>query len=70
MLITFVTLGKYLEAYAKGKTASALQKLMELQPVVATQCHTPKESLITIESKDGTNTKIEKLVDGQSLENG
>ena len=38
MLLTFVTLGKYLEAYAKGKTASALQTLMELQPVIATSC--------------------------------
>ena len=35
MLLTFVTLGKFLETYAKGKTANALQKLMELQPVVA-----------------------------------
>jgi len=32
MLLTFVTLGKFLESYAKGKTASALQHLMELQP--------------------------------------
>jgi len=35
MLLTFVTFGKYLEAYAKGRTASALQTLMELQPTVA-----------------------------------
>jgi Cu+-exporting ATPase len=35
MLFTFVTLGKFLEAYAKGKTASALQMLMELQPNAA-----------------------------------
>jgi Cu+-exporting ATPase len=35
MLFTFVTLGKFLESYAKGKTASALQTLMELQPVMA-----------------------------------
>lgn len=41
MLITFVTLGKYLESYAKGKTASALQTLMELQPVIATHCDIP-----------------------------
>lgn len=32
MLLTFVTFGKYLEAYAKGKTAQALYKLLELQP--------------------------------------
>lgn len=35
MLLTFVSFGKFLEAYAKGKTASALQKLMELQPMNA-----------------------------------
>jgi P-type Cu+ transporter len=35
MLLTFVTLGKFLECYAKGKTASALQALLELQPVHA-----------------------------------
>ena len=32
MLFTVVTLGKFLEAYAMGKTASALQMFMELQP--------------------------------------
>jgi P-type Cu+ transporter len=35
MLLNFVTLGKFLECYAKGKTASALQALLELQPVHA-----------------------------------
>merc|ERR1712176_699721 len=37
MLLTFVTLGKFLEAYAKGKTATALKTLMELQPLFATR---------------------------------
>ncbi len=37
MLLTFVTLGKYLESYAKGKTASALLTLMELQPLNASR---------------------------------
>lgn len=32
MLLTFVTFGKFLEAYAKGKTSSALEALMKLQP--------------------------------------
>ncbi|KAL9185815.1 hypothetical protein ACHAXT_003592 [Thalassiosira profunda] len=45
MLITFVTLGKYLEAYARGKTAGALQKLMELQPVSATRAVLPQDVL-------------------------
>ena len=35
MLLSFVTLGKFLESYAKGKTASALHTLMELQPLFA-----------------------------------
>mmetsp|Transcript_50665 Transcript_50665/g.75098 ORF Transcript_50665/g.75098 Transcript_50665/m.75098 type:complete len:1065 (-) Transcript_50665:92-3286(-) len=35
MLLTFVTLGKFMEAHARGKTAMALQKLMELQPQMA-----------------------------------
>lgn len=45
MLLMFVTLGKFLESYAKGKTASAIQSLMELQPVTAIRC--------TIDSYDG-----------------
>merc|ERR1719223_1554292 len=45
MLLTFVTLGKYLESFARGKTASALQKLMELQPVVATKAKVPPNLL-------------------------
>ncbi|CAN0043760.1 unnamed protein product, partial [Phaeothamnion confervicola] len=32
MLLTFITLGKYLEAVAKGKTSQALTLLMRLQP--------------------------------------
>jgi cation transport ATPase len=35
-LITFVTLGKYLEAYARGETAGALCMLIKLQPILAT----------------------------------
>ncbi len=34
-LITFVTLGKYLEAKAKGKTSEAIEKLMGLAPKTA-----------------------------------
>ncbi len=52
MLLTFVTLGKFLEAYAKGKTASALQTLMELQPVIATRC-TVEESSVETDEDNG-----------------
>eukprot|EP00602_Paraphysomonas_sp_CaronLab_P008621 CAMPEP_0185034404 /NCGR_PEP_ID=MMETSP1103-20130426/24264_1 /TAXON_ID=36769 /ORGANISM="Paraphysomonas bandaiensis, Strain Caron Lab Isolate" /LENGTH=1244 /DNA_ID=CAMNT_0027571049 /DNA_START=102 /DNA_END=3836 /DNA_ORIENTATION=+ len=36
MLLLFVTLGKYLEAYAKGSTTSAMTSLLKLQPRKAT----------------------------------
>ncbi|XP_010529297.1 PREDICTED: copper-transporting ATPase RAN1-like [Tarenaya hassleriana] len=35
MLITFVLLGKYLEALAKGKTSDAIKKLVKLAPATA-----------------------------------
>jgi len=36
MLASFLTLGRYLEARAKGKTSGAIGRLMELQPDTAT----------------------------------
>jgi Cu+-exporting ATPase len=36
ILITFVILGRYLEAQAKGKTSEAIKKLMQLSPKTAT----------------------------------
>ena len=36
MLYLFVTLGKFFEAYAKGKTVSAISTLLQLQPLQAT----------------------------------
>nr|CCA15420.1 coppertransporting ATPase putative [Albugo laibachii Nc14] len=35
MLITFVTLGKYMESVAKGKTTDALSQLLSMQPKTA-----------------------------------
>ena len=32
MIVTLITVGKYMEAKAKGKTGAALKKLMELAP--------------------------------------
>ncbi|EED86889.1 copper transporter, ATP dependent, partial [Thalassiosira pseudonana CCMP1335] len=59
-LITFVTLGKYLEAYARGKTAGALQTLMELQPVSATRatCNRRGEEGYRISEKDISEIRI------------
>ena len=77
-LITFVTLGKYLEAYARGKTAGALQTLMELQPVSATRTILPDDVLklmkevqsseeMDVEEKNKNITKIFSKVHVNSL---
>jgi len=58
MLISFVTLGKFMESYAKGKTASALQKLMELQPVIATRCIIPKTYVDTTDAVEKFHTNF------------
>ncbi|KAL3803371.1 hypothetical protein HJC23_009335 [Cyclotella cryptica] len=67
-LITFVTLGKYLEASARGKTAGALKTLMELQPVSATSVSLPREIAERVEEFDHAtrtteNTGMEKSMD-------
>ena len=49
ILITFVMLGKYLEAVAKGKTSAAIKKLMGLQPKTALVIRYGKEQEIPIE---------------------
>lgn len=51
-LITFVTLGKYLEAYARGKTAGALRTLMELQPVSASKALLPEDIMEQVKQFD------------------
>ena len=51
MLLTFVTLGKFLEAYARGKTASALSELMRLQATTATRILHPQANDVTDPSK-------------------
>lgn len=58
MLLTFVTFGKFLEAYARGKTATALQTLMQLQPVVAYKVQAEdKDALV----KESSNVSIHGL---------
>lgn len=49
MLATFLTLGRYLEARAKGKTSEAIKKLMGLQPKTAIVIRNKKEREIAIE---------------------
>jgi P-type Cu+ transporter len=49
VLITFVMLGRYLEAIAKGKTSEAIKKLMSLSPKIATVIRNGKEVKIPID---------------------
>jgi len=49
ILITFVILGRYLEAIAKGKTSEAIKKLMNLSPKIATVTRVGKEIKIPVD---------------------
>ncbi len=49
VLITFVMLGRYLEAIAKGKTSEAIKKLMNLSPKIATVIRNGKEQKIKVD---------------------
>jgi Cu+-exporting ATPase len=48
VLITFILLGKWLEAVTKGKASDAIKKLMGLQPKIATVIRNGKEMQIQI----------------------
>ena len=49
VIITFIMLGKWLEAKAKGKASEAIKKLIGLQPKTATVIRNNKEITISIE---------------------
>ncbi|MDY2685455.1 MAG: heavy metal translocating P-type ATPase [Selenomonadaceae bacterium] len=49
MIVTLITVGKYLEARAKGKTSTALKQLMNLAPKQALVVRGGVETLIPIE---------------------
>ncbi len=48
VVITLVLLGKYLEALARGKTSSAIKKLIHLQPRTATVIRDGSESTVPV----------------------
>ncbi len=50
MLASFLTLGRYLEARAKGRTSEAIKKLMGLQPKVATLVKDGSEIEVPVDS--------------------
>lgn len=49
VILTLITLGKYLESVSKGKTSEAIKKLMGLQPKTATIMQGDKEVEIPID---------------------
>jgi len=49
-VLTFIVLGKWLEAIAKGRTSEAIKKLMGLQPKTATLIRNGKQVTVPIES--------------------
>ncbi|CEP16348.1 hypothetical protein [Parasitella parasitica] len=51
MLITFIVLGRYLENKAKGKSSSALSKLMSLTPSTALMVTVDKNNVVLTERK-------------------
>ena len=57
MLATFLTLGRYLEARAKSRTSDSIQKLMELQPPVAT----------VVRNKIEMDVPLSEVVEGDTI---
>ena len=49
MILTLITLGKFLEARAKGKTGDAIRQLMDLRPKTAVVLRDGKETEIPVE---------------------
>ncbi|MBU0498430.1 MAG: cadmium-translocating P-type ATPase [Candidatus Thermoplasmatota archaeon] len=76
MLATFLTLGRYLETQAKGKTSDAIKKLIGLQPKTAHVIRNNQETDIPIEDVQIHDTLIVKpgekipvdgiVIDGES----
>lgn len=58
MLLTFVTLGKYMESMAKGRTADALSELAKLQP---------KTAILIVEGESDREIPIELVQRGDLL---
>lgn len=73
VILTLITLGKYLESVAKGKTSEAIKKLMGLAPKTAIVIRNGKEEEISIDEVEVGDIVIvkpgEKVpVDGEVVE--
>ncbi len=58
MILTLVTLGKFLEAKSKGKTRSEVEKLMRLRPKTATVIRDGAETVINVDEIAAGDTVI------------
>lgn len=63
MLITFITLGRFLENRAKGQTSKALSRLMSLAPPMATIYNDPIAAAKAAESWSAEHDMSEKKTD-------
>ena len=61
MLASFLTLGRYLEAGAKGRTSEAIKKLVGLQPKAATVLRAGQEVQVAIE-----DVQVDDIIAGQA----
>ncbi|WP_123053615.1 copper-translocating P-type ATPase [Clostridium sp. JN-1] len=73
IILTLITLGKYLESVAKGKTSEAIKKLMGLAPKTAIIIREGKEEEISIDEVEANDIVLvkpgEKIpVDGEVIE--
>ncbi|KAK3080296.1 hypothetical protein LTS18_002626, partial [Coniosporium uncinatum] len=69
MLITFITLGRFLENRAKGQTSAALSRLMSLAPSMATIYADPIAAAKAAESWDASEKLTEKSAGRKSMSN-
>lgn len=75
-ILTIITLGKYLETRAKGKTSDAITKLMDLSPKTATVLRDDIEAVIPVEDvlvgdivvvRPGQSVPVDgEIIDGSS----
>ncbi|MCD8341811.1 MAG: heavy metal translocating P-type ATPase [Clostridiales bacterium] len=58
MILTLVTVGKFLETRSKGKTSQAMERLMDLAPKTATRLEDGAESTVPVEEVQPGDTLL------------